>query len=58
MTYKEIEKAQLENEKLYENKLISKQEYIKKQFEILEELEILLHKMEQFDFKIFKNIKN
>ena len=32
MTYKEIEKAQLENEKLYENKLISKQEYIKKQF--------------------------
>lgn len=42
MNYKEIKKAQLKNGKRYENKLISKQEYLKKQFEIIEELDILI----------------
>jgi hypothetical protein len=57
MNYKEIELAQLENDKLYENKLISKQEYLKKQVEIIEELGILLDKLNRFNFDIFKNIK-
>lgn len=58
MTYKQIKKTQLENKKLYEDKIISKQEYIDKQFELLRELRAQIHKMEQFDLEIFKTIKN
>lgn len=58
MTLKEIQEAELENERLYDSKLISNQEYIKKQIEIIEELDILLYKLEHFDFTIFKNIKD
>jgi len=58
MTLKEIQKAQLENEKLYDDKLISSQEYLKKQIAIIEEIDIHLYKLERFDFGIFKNIKN
>ncbi|MDG4652625.1 hypothetical protein [Chryseobacterium arthrosphaerae] len=38
MTRKEIRKAHLENEKLYDDKAINFQEYINRQFELLEEL--------------------
>ncbi|MCT2562109.1 hypothetical protein [Chryseobacterium herbae] len=58
MTLKEIEKAQLENETLYEDKVISKNEYIEKQFELLKELDELLYRLENIHLEFLKNIKN
>lgn len=58
MTLKEIKEAQVENDELYDSKLINSQQYLKKQIEIIEELDILLYKLEHFDFTIFKNIKD
>lgn len=58
MTFKAIEKAQLENKKLYEEKVISKKEYIKKQFELLKELDEHLYRLENIHLEFFKRIKN
>lgn len=58
MTLKEIKKAQLENEKLYDNKVISINEYIEKQFELLQELDEHIYKLENIHLEFFKNIKN
>lgn len=56
MTLKEVQRAKLKNEKLRNSKSISIQEYIKKQIKLLEEIDILLYKLEHFNFRIFKNI--
>lgn len=58
MTYKEIKKAQLENKKLYDEKLIDIQEYAKRQSELLKEIKARIYKMENFEYEIFKNIMN
>ncbi|MDR6489947.1 hypothetical protein J2799_004497 [Chryseobacterium vietnamense] len=57
MTLKEIKKAQLENEKLYDDKVISINEYIEKHFELLQELDEHIYKLENIHLEFFKNIK-
>ena len=56
MTYKQIKKAQIEHKKLYEDKTITKQEYIEMQFELLKEIRIRVDRMEKFDFGILKKL--
>ncbi|MEE6129892.1 hypothetical protein V2E39_21010 [Chryseobacterium arthrosphaerae] len=58
MTRKEIRKAHLENEKLYDDKAINFQEYINRQFELLEELNKEIDRVENIHLQFFKNIKN
>jgi len=58
MTHKEIRKAHLENEKLYDDKAINFQEYIKKQFELLNELNKEIDRLENIHLYFFKNIIN
>lgn len=56
MTYKQIKQAQIENKILYEDKTITKQEYIEMQFELLKEIRIRVDRMEKFDFGILKKL--
>lgn len=58
MTRKEIKKVHLENEKLYEEKIINTEEYIERQFNLLKEIRTRIHKDEQIDFEYSKKIKN
>ncbi|MFS4429473.1 hypothetical protein [Chryseobacterium sp. S90] len=46
MTHKEIRKAHLENKKLHDDKAINFQEYINKQFELLNELNKEIDRLE------------
>lgn len=47
----------VENESSYEQKLISKTQYFKKQFELLDEMQREMDRLERLDFGIFKLIK-
>lgn len=57
MTLKEIEKAKLEHKKLYEEKIISKNEYIEKLFELSKELDEHKYRLENIHLIFLKKIK-
>ncbi|MDR4892576.1 MULTISPECIES: hypothetical protein [unclassified Chryseobacterium] len=57
MTHKEIRKAHLENNKLYDHKDINFQEYINKQFELLSELDRNIYRLENIHLELFKDVK-
>jgi hypothetical protein len=52
----EIEEEILENEKLYEDKIINEKEYIRKQLKLLDELNLYQEKLENIHLQRFKNI--
>jgi len=52
----EIEEEILENEKLYEDKIINEKEYIRKQLKLLDELNLYQEKLENIHLPRFKNI--
>lgn len=58
MTYKEIKKAQLENEKLYKDNVININEYIEKQLELIKEINENLYRLENIHLEFLKKIKN
>lgn len=58
MTYKEIKQAISENERLYNNEIISIEEYSEKQWELIKKLDKHIYKLQNIHLDFFKHIRD